>query len=238
MATRLNLSEKFQCEIGRRILGLSKFHSKTAVRVALHWPSMSTRTLLRKLSFLGKLICNNADTMSSRIFTTICMDDIYSLSIVQQCRMLEAPLATDVVHQLLSDLPNAKSIIVKNKKLLLERDYDLLLVSAKAHPTARYISQIASHTSWRKIWDNALDYGVKGTISCQALLRELSRPTFGDRKCHLCGDQISSFPLHLCNDHPSLVCHTSLSSVVSKVSSLDMKFIITVGSKLIFSRLS
>ena len=52
--------------------------------------------------------------------------------------MLEAPLATDVVHRLLSDLPNAKSIIVKNKKLLLERDYDLLLVSAKAHPTARY----------------------------------------------------------------------------------------------------
>ena len=113
----------------------------------------------------------------------------------------------------------------------IERDYDLLLISAKAHPTARYISQIASHTSWRKIWDNALDYGVKGTISCQALLRELSRPTFGDG--HLCGDQISSFPLHLCNDHPSLVCHTSLSSVVSKVSSLDMKFIITVGSKLI-----
>ena len=66
------------------------------------------------------------------------MDDIYSLSIVQQCRMLEAPLATDIVHQLLSDLPNAKSIIVKSKKLLLERDYDLLLVSAKAHPTARY----------------------------------------------------------------------------------------------------
>ena len=173
-STCLQDLEKFQCEIGRRILGLSKFHSNTVVRVALHWPSMSTRTLLRKLSFLGKLICNNADTMSSPIFTTICMDDIYSLPIVQQCRMLEAPLATDVVHQLLSDLPNAKSIIVKNKKLLLERDYDLLLVSAKAHPTAQYISQIASHTSWRKIWDNALDYGVKGTISCQALLHELS----------------------------------------------------------------
>ena len=106
--------------------------------------------------------------MSSRIFTTICMDDIYSLPIVQQCRMLEAPLATDVVHQLLSDLPNA--IIVKNKKLLLERDYDLLLISAKAHPTAQYISQIASHTSWRKIWDNALDYGVKGTQIASHLL--------------------------------------------------------------------
>ena len=103
-STCLQDLEKFQCEIGRRILGLSKFHSNTVVRVALHWPSMSTRPLLRKLSFLGKLICNNADTMSSRIFTTICMDDIYSLSIVQQCRMLEAPLATDVVHQLLSDL--------------------------------------------------------------------------------------------------------------------------------------
>ena len=175
-STCLQDLEKFQCEIGRRILGLSKFHSNTAVRVALHWPSMSTRTLLRKLSFLSKLICNNGDTMSSlqSVWTIY-----YSLSIVQQCRMLEAPLATDVVHQLLSDLPNAKSI---NK----ERDYDLLLVSVKAHPTAQCISQIASNTSWRNIWDNALDHGVKGTI-CQALLRELSQ----DRKCPLCGDQIS-----------------------------------------------
>ena len=75
-STCLQDLEKFQSEIGRRILGLSKFHSKTAVRVALHWPSMSTRTLLRKLAFLGKLICNNADTMSSRIFTTI---DLFQL---------------------------------------------------------------------------------------------------------------------------------------------------------------
>ena len=29
-----------------------------------------------------------------------------------------------------------------------------------------------------------------------------------DTKCHLCGEQ-SSFPLHLCNDPPSLVCHNS-----------------------------
>ena len=75
-STCLQDLEKF-----RRILGLSKFHSKTAVRVALHWPSMSTRTLLRKLSFLGKLICNNADTMS---FPEYLLQSVWTIYILFQ----------------------------------------------------------------------------------------------------------------------------------------------------------
>ena len=63
---------------------------------------------------------------------------------------------------------------------------------------------------------------MKGTEYCQAVLRELSRPTFGDRICHLCKDS-SSFALHLCDNHASLVLNESLPSIVSKVSSLDMK---------------
>ena len=94
------------------------------------------------------------------------MNDIYSLSIVQQCRMLEAPLATDVVNQCLSDPPNARSIVKSSKEVILQRDYNLLLSSSSTHPTAQYVSQIASHVSWR---DNALDHGMMNTarLSCE-----------------------------------------------------------------------
>ena len=199
---------------------------------------MSTRILLRKLSFLSKLLSSTADTLSTRIFTTFSMNDIYSLSIVQQCRMLKAPLATDVVNQCLSDPPNARSIVKSSKEVILQCDYNLLLSSSSTHPTAQYVSQIASHVSWRKIWDNALDHGMKGTEYCQAVLRELSRPTFGDRICHLCKDSIitSSFALHICDNHTSLILNESLPSIVSKVSSLDMNFILTIGAKLHCSR--
>ena len=38
--------ELFQAEIGRRILALSRFHSGRAIRLALGWPSVSTRVFL------------------------------------------------------------------------------------------------------------------------------------------------------------------------------------------------
>ena len=41
--------ESFQAEIGKRILGISKYHSNISTRIGLHWPSMKARILLRKL---------------------------------------------------------------------------------------------------------------------------------------------------------------------------------------------
>lgn len=57
----LKALESFQCEIGRRILRLPKFYSNNAVRIGLHWPTVSTCILLRKLSFLAKLLSSNND---------------------------------------------------------------------------------------------------------------------------------------------------------------------------------
>ena len=51
--TSIKALENFQCEIGKRILCLPKFHSKNVVRIALHWPSMTTCILIRKLTFLA-----------------------------------------------------------------------------------------------------------------------------------------------------------------------------------------
>ena len=226
--------EKFQCEIGRRILKLSKHHANDAIRIGLHWPTVATRILIRKLTFLSKLLSNNGDTMSSRIFTSLAIEDVYSISIVQQCKMLEATLSTDVVNQCLSTPDCAPAIVHSNKELLLKRDYELLLSSALSHPSVNPAATIARLVSWRRIWDSALDYGVKGTRCAQSVLRELCRPTFGEKLCHLCNCRISElcFSSHLFECHQSLVCHKTLTEAVSLISSLNMPFVLSLGLKL------
>ena len=178
--------EKFQCEIGRRILKLPKYHANDAIRIGLHWPTMATRILLRKLSFLSKLLSNQKDSMSSQIFVSLAIDDIYSISIVQQCRFLEASLATNVVDRCLLSPGDALLIVRDNKKLLLKIDYQLLFSSALSHPSVHSAAVIAQSISWRKLWDHVLEYGVKGTRCVQSLFKSLCRSTFGEKVCHIC----------------------------------------------------
>ena len=55
----LALLDKFQAEVGRRILRLSKYHLCPSVLVALGWPSMKARVLNVKLAFFAacSLLC-------------------------------------------------------------------------------------------------------------------------------------------------------------------------------------
>ena len=87
--------EGFQFEIGRRILHLQKHHSKKVVRLRLQWPSVATRILIHKLTFLTKLLANT-DDISSCIFTSLAIVDVYNMGIVQS-QMLEAELNTDAL---------------------------------------------------------------------------------------------------------------------------------------------
>jgi len=51
--------------------------------------------------------------------------------IVQQCRMLEAELGTNVLALCLSDPVNATQTVLNNKEQLLKKDFSNLLISAK-----------------------------------------------------------------------------------------------------------
>ena len=209
--------EKFQCEIGRRILKLYKYHANNVIRIGLHWPAVATRILSRKLTFSSKLLSNYKDTMSSHIFISLAIEDIYNISVVQQCNMLEATLATDIVDQCFSNSNNAPEIVRINKKLFLKRDYEQLLLSATSHPSVYPAAQIAQTVSWRRVWDNVLDYGVKGTKCVQYVLRELCQPTFGENLCYLCKNKISCFSTHLFDCHLSLVCNKSLTEAITLI---------------------
>ena len=223
-STSLNALESFQHEIGCRILHVPRCYSKSAVRIGLHWPSVATRVLIRKLSFLSKLLSGTMDTISRRIFTFLAMENVFETSIVQQCKMLEANLSTCILAKCLSDPENATGIVRSNRKHILRSDFQLLLSSSTDHhrsPAAA--AQIANHSSWRRLWDTALDQGVKGTRIMQAIFRELCRST-SCFQCSLCEAVVSpnsSCLEHACIYHPAAMENLSFNHLISLLSDAD-----------------
>ena len=94
----LDLLNRFQSKLGKRILRLSRFHSHLAPLLALSWPSMAARIHLLKLGFLCHLLSSEHDTLASRTFRTLASQDIYSLSVVQQCIFLDSKLGTSATY--------------------------------------------------------------------------------------------------------------------------------------------
>ena len=55
----------------------------------------------------------------------------------------------------------------KEQLAILKKDFSNLLISAKG--SAHLAASIASKVSWRRLWDIALEKGVKGTKIIQSL---------------------------------------------------------------------
>ena len=200
--SHLQILESFQAEIGKRILGLSKFHSNTSTLIGLHWPSVKARILIRKLKFLARVLVND-DNISSRVFRTLASDDVYEISLVQQCRFLESFFGTNFLQLCLHNPPDALSIVHDAKQDILASDWEGTLAESKSHPSLSLVSATANiASSWNSIWDEALELGVRGTKLMQGLFNALSRPTFGERLCPHCGDKIpSNYYEHLFSSH-------------------------------------
>ena len=144
------------------------------VRQGLQWPSVSTRILIRKLTFLAKLLSSTDYKISGRIFTSLAIVDVCNVGIVQQCRMLEADVSTNVLALCLQYPTDAPSIVKSMRKDIIPSDFDVLLRSAATHPSAKYIASVGEVTSWCRLWDLALDRGIRGTRGLQPLLKVLS----------------------------------------------------------------
>ena len=226
--------ESFQHEIGCRILRVPKFYSRLAVRIGLHWPAVSTRILIRKLGFLSKLLSSSKDTISSRVFTSLAIEDVFETSIVQQCRMLESNLGTNILAQCLTDPENATHTVKSNKDHLLDKDYShLLFLASHRQGSTVLVAHVASQISWRRLWDIALDRGVKGTRTFQSLFKELSRP-ISCFKCSQCGkitDSITCFE-HACTSHPNLLEDLSCKDLISALGEGNSDSIFDMCSKM------
>ena len=204
--TLMTKLEKFQAEIGRRLLGISRYHADLAPLIGLHLPSMMARVFIRKLSFLAKLLTSNEDTQSSRTFRTCAADNVYNISLIQQCQWLQCTLNIEQILQQCLENPDSAVLIVKSaRNSILRRDWANTVHLAKSHMSLKHIvssNDIAS--GWCRIWDSALDQGYRGTKLSQCLFRSLCHPLFCDRKCQYCDAYIPSDMTHfqhLCQSH-------------------------------------
>ena len=176
--TLMTKLEKFQAEIGRGLLGISRYHADLAPLIGLHLPSMMARVFIRKLSFLAKLLTSNEDTQSSRTFRTCAADNVYNISLIQQCQWLQCTLNIEQILQQCLENPDSAVLIVKSaRNSILRRDWANTVHLAKSHMSLKHIvssNDIAS--GWCRIWDSALDQGYRGTKLSQCLFRSLCHP--------------------------------------------------------------
>ena len=199
----ISMLEAFQGEIGRRILRLSKSHSLLSTRIALQLQSITSRILSRKLSLLQR-VCTESESIGHKVYTALTLNSPYHLSLVKECASLENKVGCNGMTQ---DVLDSNSVSARGRtKLIAETDWERCLCDAKNHQSTRIVAEIASSTSWLKLWDMSLDHGQQGTLSLQAVFRELSRPCFGSTPCPRC--DISSIEEQYF--HHFITCHSTL----------------------------
>ena len=93
--------------------------------------------------------------------------------------------------------------------------------SLSYHPSTKLVTTVAMSSSWRRLWDIALDRGPKGTHSMQSLFKEQSRPCTGEGLCKVCDNTISAETNnfeHACEHHPTYVGELSSGAVVTTLN--------------------
>ena len=90
--------------------------------MGLQWSSVATRILVRKLTFLAKLLANTDDIISSCIFTSLAIVDVYNVGIVQQGQMLESELNMDIHASYLKNTEDAPAIKKSMKTDIIKSD--------------------------------------------------------------------------------------------------------------------
>jgi len=175
--SHLALLESCQAEIDKRTLGLSKYHSNANTLIGLHWPSVTSTILIRKLGFLAKLL-KGEEKLSAQVLRTLACEDIYNISLIQQCHTLEHLVGTNHLQSFLQDF--ATITLSDIKKDILDKDWKHTLHLASSHPSLAIVTVSSSvASSWNSFWDEALDYGVRGTRLMQSLLAPSLDPSSG-----------------------------------------------------------
>ena len=159
--------EAFQGELSKRILKWPKHHSNTAAATALDVPSMRCRVLIRKLSFLQRIVKSTPASLSGRALLAL-SDDTSSLCLVSECRELEEAFGTHFAeHIISSSAPSMREV----KDVILERDHTALTEKCTVKAPVTHSQKVAARIGWSKLWDGALNLGVKAVKGLQLLSR-------------------------------------------------------------------
>ena len=114
------------------------------------------------------------------MYTSLVVANPQSLRLIQECLSLENKLDCHSVTNLVLKANNNPQGLRGIKKLILDT-VSVKQVDTRARSYASLATKIATHTTWPKLWDMALDHGAQGTAAVQALYRTLTRPSFGEK---------------------------------------------------------
>ena len=191
--------EAFQGELAKRILKWPKHHSNSAAATTLEVSTMRCRVLIRKLSFLQRVVNSNSASLSGTALLAL-SDDTASICLVRECRELEEVFGTHFTQEILSDnAPSLKEV----KDAIHERDRTKL--TEKCSEKAPMIAAVARRITWSRLWDSAMDLGDKSVKGLQYLSRAMSHHGCGNHPCPLC----DTAPLPATVLDHLLDCHSS-----------------------------
>ena len=123
---------------------------------------MRCRVLIRKLSFLQRVVNSNSASLSGTALLAL-SDDTASICLVRECRELEEVFGTHFTQEILSDnAPSLKEV----KDAIHERDRTKL--TEKCSEKAPMIAAVARRITWSRLWDSAMDLGDKSVKATPA----------------------------------------------------------------------
>ena len=212
--------ESFQSQLGKRILRLSKTTANMTPLIALRWPSVRARVVCRKLGFLQRAIKNESG-LSSEVLRAIAADDIKTSLAVKQCSELEKPFQTSHTdHTITAGLMGEE--VGDPSRDIMVKDWYVTISQAEKHPSITHLTTFARQSSWMKVWDYALDRGSAGTNRALAVLKLVSAPVYGDRRCMLpsCQSPVESTDTminHFIKEHQEITPFPDADKLLSEI---------------------
>ena len=191
--------ESFLGWMTKRALKWPQHFSTTAALVALGMESMKSRILIRKLTFLLRLLSGHSDGIAASAMHAL-LDDPDSICIVRECRELEAVYSLRLTDTILCDAHSVLLRDIKKEVLLADKTMLLDLCAMKAPLIAEVVRLDGS---WPALWDTVRHLGSRHTIGLQHLSRMLSHHGRGSKPCPLCDDKLSggSLTAHVLAQH-------------------------------------
>ena len=159
---------------------------------------MKSRILCQKLSFLQRLLVDEAVGVGTAAMKSLC-DDMESLCLVKECRELEFTYGTRFTDDLLTDANCVSKRIIKRNI----REMDRHILVQKCSIKSQYIAGVVNRGgSWPKLWDSALHLGSRHTSGLQNLSKLMGHHGRGQRPCPLC-DLKDKIPIikHFLREH-------------------------------------
>ena len=141
--------ESFQGEMGKRILGLPRCTSNTAVGIVLGWPSVHARILVKKLCFLKRLMSGDGSKLGSRIMLRSLADD--TVSLVHECRELEEAFGTSFTDRILDPAKEGEGPHPREIKKIMGRDQSQRMNRCSQKGRVPVVVDIAQVVRWEKL---------------------------------------------------------------------------------------